>query len=128
MQTNTPGVRRRFTISPMFPERGYAFLAMKKPVDISEDEYRKRRTDTLYAMCLIFKHRNPDLKVITGLATETHGSVGAGGFSEDIVHMEIDALSEQQKEDAEYLSEELGILKAGSIDWKVVSENEYPEV
>ena len=120
------GVRRRFAKSPENEEAGYAFLAMRKEDGMNEDEYRKMRRELLYAMCLVYKYRFPELKIITGLATETSDCVSNNRYSEDVVSYQADELSEQEKEDAEYLSKEMGILDGKNTAWYNASDQEYP--
>lgn len=126
IKQDNKNTRRRYTKSPEDPSGGYAFLAMRQDSTLTEEAYRERRGNLLYAMCLVYKYKFPELKRITGIATEI-AEPSSAQFSEDLIYLDIDELSPQQVEDAKAFSEGIGIMRDDNMTWHAINELEYPE-
>ncbi len=119
----TPVTQRATRVVP--PSRSgepcYVFLLLPKPLDLPDEEYRERRRNLLHAYCLVAKLLYPDAIGVVGIATEP----GKGLYrSEDLLYFDAAWWDEENRELAEYLHKEIGLLR--HLQGVHHNEQEYP--
>lgn len=99
----------------------YVFLLLPKPSDIEEKEYREQRRIMLESYCMVAKYKFPNAEDIIGLATES----GLEEYrSEDLMYFDVSQWSEEDQKNAEYLHNEIGLLK--NVNIYKSKEYEFP--
>jgi hypothetical protein len=99
----------------------YIFLLLPKPDNVSEDEYREKRSAVLEAYCLVVKHKFPNAEDIIGFATES-GRREYG--SEDLLYFDARQWNEEDQKLAEYYHNEVGLIKV--VNKFTGTEYEFP--
>ena len=101
----------------------YVFLLLPRPLKTEEEEYREKRKELLYSYCLVTKLLYPDADGVVGIATET----GWERYrSTDLIYYDSKWWNNEERELAEYLHYEVGLLK--QIIKYHHKEWEYPEI
>ncbi|MBI5351445.1 MAG: hypothetical protein HZB50_02275 [Chloroflexi bacterium] len=89
--------------------------------DYDEEEYRIKRREVLYRYCLVTKLKFQDAESIIGFSTEP----GSGEIrSEDLIYYNCKAWSNEDREEAENLSKNFGLLSEIKIHKS--TEFEFP--
>lgn len=86
-----------------------------------KEDKRDLRYKELGLRCLVARMLNESATTVVGLATNS--AEGVEGYSIDLFRLEIEALTEQQKEDAKKIQKELGFFR--SPVYKEVHFEEY---
>ena len=86
-------------------------------------EYRKERSQQLYARCIAGKAVHTDRQIIVGIALDARGVKGS---SEDFIFMDTYEWSEEVLQNAKKLRESLGYFVEGKAQIRRVEEAEYP--
>lgn len=121
-----PDLRSTRVIPPMNPNgTHYVFLALPHPVDIDYDQYRTVRMNFLESLCMVTKLRYPDAQDIVGIATEA-GQQPQDGRSEDALYYDARQWDEHEREEAERLQNDLGLLT--KLKMFARSAKEYPDI
>ena len=98
----------RVVLPPEEGEPYYVFLLFPHYENQSIEDYREMRREVLYSYCLVTKLKFPDAKDIVGVATDS----GMASYrSEDLVYLDGREWTENEKKDAEYFSNEIGLLR-----------------
>ena len=102
----------------------YLFLLWPRIENISAKDYRNVRNNALYANCLGFKYRLPDIEDIVGIAVEP----GVDFLnSEDAMYLDVSDWSAESQKDAEELMKKFGIpYNAPTAQHR--TEKEYPDL
>jgi hypothetical protein len=100
----------------------YVFLAISRPPNLSEKEYRTARRQLLADYCTVTKLEHRDAEHIVGIATEA-GLDGAP-HSEDAIYYDATSWTEAEEAEARRIQEELGLLKRVTV--KRATERDYP--
>ena len=96
----------------------YVFLFLKHRADLSDEEYRKLRTQLLSDYCHVAKLKYPDARDIIGIATEA----GLGDRrSEDLMYLNTSDWSAEAEAHAKEIQQQLGLLK----EVKAIAGREY---
>lgn len=99
----------------------YVFLLFPHYENQSIEDYREMRREVLYSYCLVTKLKFLDAKDIVGVATDS----GMDSYrSEDLVYLDGREWTEDEKKDAEYFSNEIGLLK--TLKKYASKEYEFP--
>jgi hypothetical protein len=100
----------------------YVFMALRRPPEVDNEEYREVRRNLLGLMCGVVKVKYPDALDIAGIATEP-GPLDARR-TEDAVWVDARVWTAEDEAHARETQKELGLL----VDLKQiqVNEREYP--
>ena len=101
----------------------YVFLALRRPPNVSLEQYREGRRELLQALCLVTRSKWEDARDIVGIATEP---IESEDRSEDLLYMDGREWNDELNEEARELQRQLNLLTNMSISQ--VSEKEYPDV
>lgn len=102
------GVRSaRVLFSPINKDRFFVLLIFPRQDGQSNSEYREERVAAIKCYSLVCKLKYPNAKIITVIGTE---AVGYGTRSEDVVSIEIDELTDDEKIQAINIQKECNVL------------------
>jgi hypothetical protein len=123
-KTPTRNIRASRLILPLRPgDPYYIFVLLPHPDNIPYDVYRKVRRELLTAYCLVVKLKHPQAMDIVGIATET----GWGDRrSEDAMYYDARVFTKEDRQEAERLAEEFGLLKKTQMFRGMVREYPVP--
>lgn len=111
-------------------DTGFFFLTVAYPEGKIKnyDQYRRVRSNMLYAYGVNILNKNRNLKRIVGVATEPIQSNESArkGRSEDIVFIEYDKWTPEDEEEAVHLSRMAGIFQEQTLKMYHIHEDEYP--
>jgi hypothetical protein len=99
----------------------YVFLCVKRPKNVSDEEYRDKRIRLLSDDCHVVKLSWPDATQILGIATE---SVSEVRRSEDMLYLDVSNWGAEAEQSAQEIQQRLGILKQTRTSRS--REYEYP--
>ena len=86
----------------------YVFLTLLQPYGIAEAQYREVRRNLLVVYCKVAKLRFPEAQHIVGIATEPD----IGDYkSEDTVYYDATDWTSEDREEAESLQKDIGVLQ-----------------
>ena len=109
-----------------FPSRRgdpyYVFLLLPKLSGVADHEYRETRMKLLTAYCYAAKLKRPDAEYIVGLAREPGDIVP---HSEDLICVDVRELTQEDREEAESLKRDLGLLQHTKLFRR--TEKGYPD-
>ncbi|MER8395735.1 hypothetical protein [Mesorhizobium sp. M0959] len=110
---------------PSFQE-GVLYVLLVGPGDRGENhsEYRKARSEQLFARCVAAKAALPERRIIVGIALDARGVKGS---SEDFVYVDTDGWTSEAMQAAEKLRQKMGYFVAGKTRHTLFSESEYPD-
>jgi len=120
---NTPEDKFALRVAAPFADGDPYFIFMLFPhyEGLDQEEYRTLRRDVLYSYCLVVRLKFSDAKDIVGFATDS----GIGVLrSEDLIYYDGRNWSDEDKENAEYFSNEHGLLK--TVREFRIREYEFP--
>jgi hypothetical protein len=119
-EEETRSVRVFQSLSPEEPS--YVFLALDRPEDKTQEEYRIARQNLLTAYCRTVKVVFPEAVHIVGIATEPLRYVD--DRSEDLVYLNASVWSDEDQKEAKEVQNKLNLLKKSRrVEFK---ESEYP--
>lgn len=76
---------------------------------------RELRVQELGLRCLVVRGRLPDVKVVVGISRDQLGSSEVGGYSHDIVYMDIPEWTDDFEEQVNNIQKELGYFENSSL-------------
>lgn len=124
MEKPTAGTERATRVLPPF-EPGdpyYVFLALMRPPERTEVEYRSARRNLLESLCLVTRARWENATDIVGIATNP---IQSQDMSEDLLYLDGRGWTPDAQRDAERLQAELGLLT--NLTLRAYHESEYPD-
>lgn len=101
----------------------YVFLALKRPPQRSDEEYRVVRRHLLEALCMNVRARWPEAAGVVGIATDP---IDSREMSEDLLYLDGRHWNADLQTEAERLARELNLLT--NLRLRQGRENEYPDV
>lgn len=100
----------------------YVFLALPRPQELSEQEYRTARRQLLADYCMVTKLEHRDADDILGIATEA-GLDGAP-HSEDALYYDARGWTGAEEAEAGRIQKDLGLLRRVTVQRS--TEHDYP--
>lgn len=125
LRTSVPGevfARVKATGSP--PTRAFVFVTAAKPADISYEDYRATRAETLAVYCHAVKDGLPTLQEAIGIASEPFSEDAS---SQDFIHADLAGMSPTEIAHWRKRADEIGILRGDShVRLSRSSERQFP--
>jgi len=104
--------------------RAYVFLTAPKPSEVTYEEYRKMRSDTLLTYCTGVKLRIPDIVEAVGIASEPFSESVS---SQDFVYVDLtEDLAAEHRERLSEMMKELEVLQSPLIKPIKGQDHEFP--
>jgi hypothetical protein len=100
----------------------YVFLVLEPPAEMAYEQYRAIRRQLLLDYCRVVRLQYPSAATVVGLATEPSG---ARSGSEDLIVYDGSQFSDSEREEAEEVQANLGLLR-GVQRFATVTK-EYPD-
>jgi hypothetical protein len=113
----------RYVLPSSEGEHAYVFVIMNQPEDMTYDEYRAYRAETLWAYCRTARLKRPSLKSITGIATERPTMRGS---SEDALYMEYEPWTPEAEREAKEIAAEFDIMDESRMSSRPIRDVDFP--
>ncbi|MDO8893610.1 SEC-C metal-binding domain-containing protein [Nitrosomonas sp.] len=109
------GIRSsRICFSPVNMDRCFVLVVFPRSDGQNNQEYREQRVAAIKAYSLVCKFKYPTARIITVIGTEP---IGYGTRSEDIISVEINALTEEELVQAKSIQSECKVLSDMHPEW-----------
>lgn len=125
MEYKNGGLRTRIVLSSNILDKAYVFCVLQPLPNEDPDEYRKKRSDSLFLKCLAAKCRFVNLRTVVGLGAEPRD--GRDHFSEDALFLDVGNWGEVDFQKARAQLESTNFLAPEGQALKVVQASEYPK-
>jgi hypothetical protein len=113
----------RYLQHPSNDSLGYVFMVFPAIDSWTYEQYRDNRRDALKLRCHVAKVRNPKLKSVIGIATESM-RLDIEGRTEDMIHIDLSDWSQEDQSQIEQIMEDFGL--SHNLSQYQIHHDEYP--